>query len=76
MTFFLSLIACAVCADSIINFVKRKGKKRRYHLADLGNGKKVRIRVIEHLTHDPEWEKVEEALARAAYRNLPEPPEG
>ena len=56
--------------------MKLKLKRRRYHLADLGNGKKVRIPVIEHLPYDPEWEKVEEAFALDAYRKLPPRPDG
>jgi len=56
--------------------VKLKRKKRRYNLADIGNGKKVRIPVIEHLPYDPEWEKVEEAFALDAYRKLPPRPDG
>lgn len=35
--------------------------------------KMVSIPVIKHLFEDPEWEKVEEAFGRAAYKNLPLP---
>ena len=37
--------------------------------------KVVVIPVIERLPDDPEWEKVEEAFARHASKNLPEPEE-
>jgi hypothetical protein len=35
----------------------------------------VVLPVVDHLPADPEWEKVEEAFARHASKNLPEPEE-
>ena len=37
--------------------------------------KMVQIPVIRRLPDDPEWDKAENALARAAYAKLPPPPE-
>jgi hypothetical protein len=37
--------------------------------------KVVVLPVVNHLPDDPEWEKVEEAFARHASKNLPEPGE-
>lgn len=37
--------------------------------------KAVVFPVVDHLPNDPEWEKVEEAFARHAAKNLPEPEE-
>jgi DNA-binding transcriptional regulator/RsmH inhibitor MraZ len=39
------------------------------------NLKVLLIPVIERLPDDPEWDKVENALGRAAYGKLPPPPE-
>lgn len=45
------------------------------HHQEHRNLKVVLIPVIEHLPDDPEWDQVEGAFARAAYRKLPPPPE-
>src|SRR5262245_26433292 len=47
--------------------LKRQGSETQMRI--------VALPVVEHLPDDPEWDKVEEAFGRAAYKNLPPPEE-
>jgi DNA-binding transcriptional regulator/RsmH inhibitor MraZ len=53
--------------DDTTLLIKRQVPSRKF--------KTVVFPVVDRLPDDPEWEKVEEAFARHASKNLPEPEE-